>query len=66
MAILAQKVVDIEEGDAALGGMQGTSEVVRANNFFAKLSDDQTHGTITYTRTKDSSSGPSEALRVDL
>jgi hypothetical protein len=59
-------VMEIEEGDAAFGVMQGTPEVVRANNFSAKLSDDQTHGTITYTRTKDSFSGPSEALRVDL
>jgi hypothetical protein len=66
VAKLAQKVVDIEEGDAILGVMQGTSEVIRANNFFAKLSDDQTHGTITYTRTKDLFSGPNEALRVDL
>jgi hypothetical protein len=66
LVTLAQNVVCIEEGDAIPGAIQGTSEVVRANNFFAKLSDDQTHGTITYTRTKDAFSGPNEALRVDL
>jgi hypothetical protein len=62
VAKLARKIVEIEENETA----HDSFAIIRTSNVFAKVSDDQTHSIVTYSRPESSRQSQKENIRVDI